>query len=246
MIHHCNVVVTPRRVTVIPTVPAAAPSTFTSRIGIAMFAVTLLLTLAAAKLGAQAPASGARPDTSKAAAVPVRNLNWTSDRRTFVVGDIIQVMVDEYALAQATKDNTNSASRSRRMGVDVSPPSMGTGEAAKAMGDIAGSVETGDAGQSSQRGNATRNTRYVGQLAVRVIRVTPEGLLEVKGLKTIDVDKNKATLTLSGFLRPIDIGSRDAVGSEALADAQITYTAKGSLGKPKNGIVSKLVGLFWP
>ena len=42
-------------------------------------------------------------------------------------------------------------------------------------------------------------------------------------------------LTLSGFLRPIDIGSRDAVGSDVLADAQISYSAKGSLGKPKNG-----------
>lgn len=241
MIHHCNVVVTPRRVTVIPAVPAAAPASLAARIGIAALAVTALLTLAAASLGAQAPA---RPDSTKADAVPARNLNWTSDRRSFVVGDIIQVMVDEYALARATKDNTNSASRNRRMGVDIAPPSMPGGESA--MGDISGSVQTGDAGSSSQRGNATRDTRYVGQLAVRVVRVTPEGLLEVKGTKTIDVDKNKATLTLSGFLRPIDIGSRDAVGSDVLADAQISYSAKGSLGKPKNGIVSKLLGLFWP
>jgi flagellar L-ring protein precursor FlgH len=130
------------------------------------------------------------------------------------------------------------------MGVDVAPPSMPGGESA--LGDISGSVQTGDAGASSQRGNARSDTRYVGQLAVRVVRVTPEGLLEVKGTKTIDADKNKATLTVSGFLRPIDIGSRDAVGSEALADAQISYSAKGSLGKPKNGIVSKLIGLFWP
>jgi flagellar L-ring protein precursor FlgH len=243
MIHHCNVVVTPRRVTVIPTVPAAPRRQLPTRLGLVAMAVSLLLTFAAAQLGAQASGSAARPDSAKAAPA-VRNINWTSDRRTFVVGDIIQVMVDEYALAQATKDNTNSASRSRRMGVDVSPPSMPGGESA--LGNIAGSVETGDAGQSSQRGNASRDTRYVGQLAVRVVRVTPEGLLEVKGTKTIDVDKNKATLTISGFLRPIDIRSRDAVGSEALADAQISYTAKGSLGKPKNGLVSKLVGLFWP
>lgn len=244
MIHHCDVVVTPRRVTVIPTVPAEPQGGYSSKFGIIAFAVTLLLTLAAATLGAQAPAAVARPDTTKAAAVPARNLNWISDRRTFVVGDIIQVMVDEYALAQATKDNTNSASRSRQMGVQVSPPSMPGSESA--IGDVSGTVQTGDAGQSTQRGNATRDTRYVGQLAVRVVRVTPEGLLEVKGTKTIDVDKNKATLTLSGFLRPIDIGSRDAVGSDALADAQISYSAKGSLGKPRNGIVSKLIGLFWP
>ncbi|MCC6316096.1 MAG: flagellar basal body L-ring protein FlgH [Gemmatimonadaceae bacterium] len=240
MIHHCDVIATPRRVTVIPTVPAAEPAPKVPRLAIAAAAVVALLVLGAAQLGAQA---AARPDSAKAAPA-ARNLNWTSDRRTFAVGDVIQVLVDEYALAQATKDNTNSASRSRQLGVQVEPPSLpGSGAA---IGDVAGSVQTGDAGASMQRGNATRNTRYVGQLAVRVVAVTPEGLLQVKGTKMIDVDKNKATLTLSGFLRPIDVGSRDAVGSEAIADAQISYSAKGSLGKPKNGLVGKLIGLFWP
>jgi flagellar L-ring protein precursor FlgH len=80
----------------------------------------------------------------------------------------------------------------------------------------------------------------------RVTEVTPEGLLRITGSKTIDVDKNQAVLTLSGLVRPIDVASRDVIRSDQMADAQLSYKAKGSLGKPKNGIISKLLGLFWP
>ena len=81
---------------------------------------------------------------------------------------------------------------------------------------------------------------------MRVLAVTPEGLLQVKGTKLIDVDKNKQTLMLSGFIRPLDVSSQDMIGSDAIADVQLSYQSKGSLGKPKNGIITKLLGLFWP
>lgn len=244
MIHHINVVVTPRRVTVIPSVPEHRARPAGTRLAAAILSVVILLVLTAFSLPAQAPAAAAaRPDSGKAAA-PARAINWTSDRHTFQVGDIIQVMVDEYALASASKDNASSASRRRQMDLGISPPSMPGGTSA--IGDINATVGTGDAGSSQQRGNARNDTRYVGQVAVRVVAITKEGLLQVKGSKTIDADKNKALLTVAGFVRPIDVGPRDAIRSEAIADAQISYSAKGSLGKTKNGIVSKLLGLFWP
>lgn len=241
MIHHFDVVVTPRRVTVIPTVPAALPRKFVPRV--VAFALGILALLGAAgALKAQAPAAPPRADSAKAA--PARAINWTSDKRSFLVGDIIKVMVDEYAQAAANKDNTNSASRRRQMDLGVQPPALPGG--ASPIGNMDATIETGDAGESRQRGTASRNTRYVGELAVRVIAVSPEGLLQVSGTKTIDVDKNKAVLTLTGFVRPIDIGSRDIIQSDIIADAQISYSAKGGLGKPRNGIVGKLLGLFWP
>ncbi|MGQ0646125.1 MAG: flagellar basal body L-ring protein FlgH [Gemmatimonadaceae bacterium] len=240
MIHYCDVVVTPRRVTVIPSVPATVPSS-ARRMATALIGTLLLVLVTAVSLGAQA-SSPARADS--APTTPARNINWTSDKRAFGVGDVLQVMVDEATIAAATKDNTNSASRRRRMDMGINPPTPPGG--ASSLGKIDGSLETGDGSSSQQRGNATRSTRYVGDLAVRVVAVTPEGLLQIKGTKTIDVDKNKAVLTLTGLVRPIDVSARDIVRSETIADAQISYQAKGGLGKPNNGIVSKLIGLFWP
>jgi flagellar L-ring protein precursor FlgH len=241
MISHIEPLRTPRRVTVIRAVPApvAAPR---GRGWIAVLLAVILTVALASRLVAQAPATAAaRPDS---AAPATRNLNWISDKRTFGVGDILQISIDEFALAEANKNNTNSASRRRTLEIGANPPTLPG--ATTPLSPVDASVSTGDGGESSQRGNASRNTRYLGELAVRVIAVTPEGLLQVRGTKTIDVDKNKAVLTVSGFVRPIDVGPRDNVRSEALADAQISYSAKGGLGKPKNGILTRILGLFWP
>lgn len=192
----------------------------------------------AASLGAQQPP--AARDTTKPA--PVRQISWTSDRRTFAVGDIIKIVIDENVSAEANKDNSSSASRRRQMGVGISPPSIGT----TAMGDINGSVETSDGGESHNKGKASNGTSYDGDLPVRVIAITPDGLLQIKGSKTIDVDKNKQVITLTGFIRPMDVNSRDMAWSTAIADAQLSYSNKGGLGKPKNGILSKIFGIFWP
>ena len=239
MIHHCDVVATPRRVTVIPAVPAPDPARqHRAWLGV-VSTVGLLLTLAVS-LGAQTPA----PRVDSARVAPTRNIAWTSNRRSYAVGDIIKVVVDEYALASANKDNTNSASRRRTLDIGVNPPSMGTETGG--LGAIDGSFEAGDGSASNQRGNATRGTRYATEIAVRVVAVTPDGLLQVKGTKLIDVDKNKQTLTLAGFVRPLDLDSRDVVASDNIADIQLAYASKGSLGKPKSGIITRIVGLLWP
>jgi flagellar L-ring protein precursor FlgH len=197
-------------------------------------------------LAAQQPRRGQAPAVDSAALAreaAVQAYNWFGDRRTFAVGDIIRVAVDESALASATKNNVAESSRSRTMGVGIEPPSTG---AEAAMGNIEGNVRTSDAGNTRQRGEAVRGTRYVGEIPVRVVAVTKEGLLQVKGTKTIDVDKNKQVMQLTGFVRPQDVNAQDIVESAAVADAQLSYQSKGGLGKPKNGIITKILGIFWP
>lgn len=240
MIHHCDVVATPRKVTIIPAVPAPDRARAVSTVIGAVSALLLLLSVVAASLGAQG--APARADSAKA--TPTRNIAWTSSRRSYAVGDIIKVMVDEYALAEANKDNSASASRRRSLDLGISPPSVGAATAGP--GAIDASYGAGDGSTTNQRGNATRDTRYAAEIAVRVVAVSPNGMLQVKGTKLIDVDKNKATLSLAGFVSPMHISSSDMVGSDNIADMQLAYAAKGSLGKPKSGIVTKILGIFWP
>jgi flagellar L-ring protein precursor FlgH len=197
---------------------------------------SLILSLA---IGATAAAQAPAAVDSSANATPRRRVgSWTSDRRDFSVGDIIKVAVDEYALATANKGTVSEASRERRMGLAADPPGS-------AMDPISGTIESSDRGTSRSSGHATRGTRYVGEIPVRVVSVTKEGLLEVKGTKVIDVDKAKQEMTLTGLLRPQDVNARDVVSSTAIADAKLIYTSKG-LDKPKSGIVGRIVGLIWP
>ncbi len=62
----------------------------------------------------------------------------------------------------------------------------------------------------------------------------------------VDVDKNKQEITFTGWVRPEDVSAQNAVDSWRVADAQLVYAGKGPLGKPKGGIVGRVLGMVWP
>lgn len=163
--------------------------------------------------------------------------SWTSDRRNFVVGDIITLLIDDYTISTAIKDNIASDQRNRGLGVTVRIPNTGT--------RIAGIDSRNDAVQQ-QRGQQRRENRFQNEMSVRVVSVGQNGLLEVRGTKLIDVDKSRQNVVFSGWVRSQDINSRNMVESYRVADAELTYTSPGSLAKPKQGIISRILGAFWP
>ena len=164
--------------------------------------------------------------------------SWTNDRREFAVGDIITVVVDERTAASANKETVASDRKSRKMGfnAELPPPAP-----AKSAG-----IESNNDGESRQNGEATRGNHFVGEISVKVMSIDKTGNLVIKGSKTVDVDKNKQVMTLSGTLRPQDVSAMDVAESTRIADAQLVYTAQGSLGKPKTGILTRVLGVVWP
>jgi flagellar L-ring protein precursor FlgH len=200
------------------------------------------IVVCAAPLAAQAPASpsaspSAQFDDSSGATRPRVPRSWTSDRRDFAVGDIITVIVDEYTAASANKGNVATDEKRRSMDVGAELPSGG----GKGV-----SIDSRNDGSSRQRGEATRANRFRGEISVRVVSVSKEGNLEIKGSKLVDIDENKQTMTLSGWVRPQDISARDYIESSRIADAQLVYEAKGNLGKPRGGILTRVLGVIWP
>jgi flagellar L-ring protein precursor FlgH len=180
---------------------------------------------------------------SKDQQTPTRRLtSWTADRREFTVGDIITVLVSDVTLASATKSQSGSDQQSRKNGIDAEPPKVGT----SALPSINGSFSTDKNASSKQTGDAKRNLSFQGDISVRVVNVDKNGLLQIKGNKVVDVDKNKQTLEFSGWVRPEDISATNIVASERVADVSLTYQLSGALGKTRGGIVGRLINVFWP
>ena len=210
--------------------------------------VVLAFTVAAATtLAAQAAPAGAAAAPRGPSAMPPADStqtarraprSWTSDRRDFAVGDIITVLVDENTAASANKQNVATDQKRRKMGFDATLPAPATG---KNVG-----ISSSNDGDSRQDGRATRGNNFVGEISVKVVAIGKDGNLQVKGSKTVDVDKNKQTMTLSGWLRPQDVSSTDFAESARVADAEIVYQAQGSLGKPRSGILTRVLGVVWP
>jgi flagellar L-ring protein precursor FlgH len=197
-----------------------------------------LLALPAA-LGAQ-PAAAAPAATPAATAAPAaaapRRASWTSDRREFVVGDIITVLIDDYTISTAVKENLNTDNRSRGLSATAAIP----GQSQRAA------IDSRNTADQMQRGQARRENRFQNEMSVRVVAVGPGGLLQVKGEKVITVDKAAQDVAFAGWIRAQDVGTGNTIESSRVADAQLSYSSPGGLGKPKQGLVTKLLGVLWP
>ncbi len=224
--------------------PPVAPVRSTRHSAVA----ALLVVLSAGTVGAQTPARAGAPAAATAAATaatpapattaPTRiRESWTADRRGFVVGDIVTVLVDDYTISTAVKENLATDSRTRDLSADVTLP--------QALSKGAGLTAKNSANQQ-ERGTARRENRFQNEMSVRVVAVGPNGLLQVKGTKSINVDKAAQDIVFTGWIRPQDISSANMVESNRVADAQLLYSSPGALGKPKQGLLSKALGIIWP
>ena len=196
---------------------------------------TILLLPAAVRAQDSTAATAAAP-----AAKPARR-SWTADRREFAVGDLITVSVDEYTLASANTRTDATDRRRRDANLEIRKPGGAI------TGSISAGLGTSNDGTSQQQGAASRENRFQGEIAARVVAVDPQtGLLQLEAHKLVNVDKNQQQITVTGFARPQDVSSSNVLASGRLADAEVVYESKGSLGKPKGGPLSKIAGMLWP
>ncbi|MCU0626660.1 MAG: flagellar basal body L-ring protein FlgH [Gemmatimonadaceae bacterium] len=180
---------------------------------------------------APAPALGARPARQ----------SWTSDRRNFMVGDLVIVKLDEFTLASATMRDDNSARRRTDADFGIELPGQAPGAAPAAKFGTERNTESRD------RGDRSRQLRLQGELTARVMAIDPvTGALQIKGTKSVGVDKDVQTIAFAGSVRPQDLTGTNMIESSRVADARLDITNKGSLAKPKQGIIGKILGIVWP
>ncbi|MGI8510654.1 MAG: flagellar basal body L-ring protein FlgH [Gemmatimonadaceae bacterium] len=188
----------------------------------------------AAKQGAAQPAADTAPPLMSTA-LPGRQ-SWTSDRRDYHLGDIVTILVDEYTLTSLDKQVNARESRRRSLGFGLSTPSS-----SKQFG-----ITSNNDNESQNSGLDARTNRLTTEMSARVVAISPNGVMQLKGAKAINVEQSKVNLTLTGWVRTQDVSPQNIVQSYRLADAQLDYQAEGPLGKAKSGIIGRLLGAFWP
>jgi flagellar L-ring protein FlgH len=207
---------------------------------IAMPKIYLRSALSVALLVLDVPPLLAQSKESAAAATRPR-MSWTSDRKEYVIGDVITVVVDEATLASATSAQNGSDQQTRKNGLGLEPPKIGT----TALPTIEATMSSNKNAQSHQSGDAKRDVRFRGDISVRIVAVE-KGMLQLKGQKVVDVDHNKQVLNFSGWVRPQDVSLQNMVASDRVADAQLVYALSGDIGKTRGGLIGRLINVFWP
>lgn len=167
------------------------------------------------------------------------------DSRARRVGDLITVIISESTRA-STKEGTglNKAANASGTFDFESSSDGGFGEqGAKAELDISNGTKRGFTGNATY----SDSRQFNDQITVAVVDVLPNGNLVLSGKRQLMIAGEERTLSVSGTVRPIDIGPDNRVSSRYIFDPNIYYDGEGASRKfTRQGWVSRAVNKVWP
>lgn len=168
--------------------------------------------------------------------------NWFGRGRSYQVGDVITVLLNESA--QAARQQSRNVSR------ESSNDALPTGLAATLAGQstrMAGLNLNGATISSEGQGTAGQRASLTGSVAATVVQVLANGNLVIRGEKQLALAEGTELIQVSGVIRPEDISANNVVQSRRLANAQFTYRGSGELDEASRaGWGTRLLLRFWP
>jgi flagellar L-ring protein precursor FlgH len=162
-----------------------------------------------------------------------------NDSRAWKVGDIIRVVVGIQDSA-----SLNNATQNKRSGSDsFGMPSLFGKEKAIAKfisktADNTKLVNTNGAHSHNGSGTISRNESINTEIAAVVVKVLPNGNLVIQGSQEVRVNSELREIKVAGIIRPKDISSENAVSTNQIAEARISYGGRGivsDIQQPKIG-----------
>lgn len=97
------------------------------------------------------------------------------------------------------------------------------------------------------KGSTERKSNVTATLSARIIDVTMQGNLEIRGYQEVSVNNEKQFIILTGLVRPQDIAADNSILSSHIADARIEYSGEGIVSdKQRPGWLARAVDIVWP
>ena len=168
--------------------------------------------------------------------------SWFGKSKSFQVGDVITVLLNESSQASRTQNGSVTRDSSNNM----APPGL------KAWGAGVGGWMNGikmDGASVSSKGTgaADQQATLTGSVAVSVVEVMPNGNLVLRGEKQLALTEGSEIIQVAGIIRPDDVAPNNTVQSRRLANAQIAYRGSGDLANAtKAGWGTSTLLKIWP
>jgi len=184
-----------------------------------------------------------------------RHVSLFSDFRARHVGDVVTIVIEEDL--KGSKDVKTQTQRKSEMNVGLTglldlewrkrlepryqrSPTNAQIDASKAIGG-----STTDKFDGS--GKTSRDASLKGTVTARVIEVLPSGNLLIQGSRELRINNETQYLTLTGVVRPRDLGPDNTISSTRIADARIEYTGGGVLSEKQSpSWFARILGLMSP
>lgn len=178
-----------------------------------------------------------------------RHRGFFNDLRARHVGDLVTVNIVE--TSKATKKATTKTGRessinagiSNLLGYEAKLSKIGVPGQFSNETMLKASMKNGFNGS----GETSRDETMTAAITARVVEVTPNGNLVIKGAREIKVNNENQMITLMGIIRPEDISPDNTVLSSYIADARIAYSGRGPVSdKQQPGWLLRAVDYVWP
>jgi flagellar L-ring protein FlgH len=158
-------------------------------------------------------------------------------RRAHRLGDVLTINLNEATSASKSSGTSFSRESSNNVGdLTLFGANVDTSTGISSNAEFDGAANSGQSNQL--RGNIT----------VTVTDVLPNGLLEVRGEKWLQLNKGSEFIRISGLVRTQDIAPDNTISSTRVADVRIAYSGTGSLADANEpGLLSRFfVSRWWP
>jgi len=97
------------------------------------------------------------------------------------------------------------------------------------------------------KGKTDRKSDVTATISARVIDITTDGNLNIRGYQEVKVNNETQHIILSGIIRPQDVAQDNSVLSTHVADARIEYSGQGVIGdKQQPGWLARALDSVWP
>ncbi len=158
-------------------------------------------------------------------------------RRAYRTGDVLTINLNESTSAR----KSSGTSFSRESSTSVPDVTL-FGNVVNSNAELGSSTDFGGSANSDQ------SNQLIGNITVTVANVLPNGLLEVRGEKWLQLNKGNEYIRISGLVRGTDISPDNSISSTRVADVRIAYSGTGTLADTNEpGWLSRFfVGSVWP
>lgn len=152
-----------------------------------------------------------------------RQSKFFTDARALSAGDIltVDIKINDRARFRNESERKRTGNRGLGVGADFSWFGWGTGGSA--------SMDVDSETASKGTGATSRSENIELHVAAVVTEVLPNGNLVISGSQEVLVNAELRVLTISGIVRPSDIGAANTISYERIAEARISYGGRGRL-----------------
>ncbi|MBY0399078.1 flagellar basal body L-ring protein FlgH [Myxococcota bacterium] len=108
-------------------------------------------------------------------------------------------------------------------------------------------VESGMRNEFRGQGLTSRRGRFTGVITCRVIGVLPNGILHIRGRRSVVVNHEAQYISLEGLVRQEDLTIENQVLSNSVAEMRLAYDGLGTLDdKQRPGWMTRVIDWIYP